>query len=402
MRPSSCDGGEAPNGNLIADGSVGTLSHETAETMTDPNGSGILTGAAWGDSTGHEIGDECAGFFGPPLGSTNSSDPTDTAYNQVINGGKYYTQNEFSNTAYATLGIGKGCQPSEAAATGSAASPSEAGRVFAREVGLTSPVATVTNDAYPNTLPADGTSTSQVDMSVADATGAAVAGDRVSYSVYAITGDGYCGTLSAPTATTDDSGHAAVTYTASRSQGICAVVANELDGGQGATGMIYQGISRLGAFRAGHAFPKTLTLGKTALFQTGFFNPSFKAQNDARIEFTIFPGDGATDNIDSSQVTLSYSTTGPLGTFTPVDLSGSTLTDGAIQGVVLPLGGVTIAPRSTLRVWYKITLDPSISTAGGGAGIAFESYLDQIDPASGALSTFADTLARQATVLPAG
>jgi hypothetical protein len=392
---SGCDGGEAPNGNVIADGAVGVLSHEVSETMTDPNGSGILSGPAWGDSTGHEIGDECSGYYGPPIGSTDPSNPNTTAYNQVINGGKYYTQTEFSNAAFAKLGIGNGCQQNEAAATASI------NRAKARPDDIGDVVATVTNDAFPNTLAANGTSTSTLDMSVADADGNAVSGDPVNYSVYAITGNGYCGTLSAPSATTDDTGHASVIYTASRSQVVCAVVANELDGGQGATGMIYQGLYQYQAIRASDNFPTTLTLGKAAYFQTSFHNPSMTPQNDARIQFGVFPGDGATDNVDSSQMTLSYSTTGLFGTYTPVDLSGSTIDDGEIQGVVLPAGGVTIPARSTLRVWYKVTLDPSISTAGGGAGLAFESYLDQIDPASGALSTFGDTLAHQTTVLPA-
>jgi hypothetical protein len=150
--------------------------------MTDPNGGGIAGGPAWGDSTGHEIGDECAGFYGPKLGSTDNSSTdaaNSTAYNQVINGAKYYIQNEFSNAAYKKLGIGNGCQPSEATATGTT----------------------------PQALTADTTK-------IGSFTNDAIANDRVNYSVYAITGTGYCGTLDNSYGTTDSGGHADVTYTA--------------------------------------------------------------------------------------------------------------------------------------------------------------------------------------------
>lgn len=390
---SGCDGGESPNGLLTADGAVGTLSHEVSETMTDPEGSGINSGPAWGDSTGHEIGDECAGFYGAPLGSTNSSNPMTTAYNQVINGGKYYTQSEFSNTAFARLGIGNGCQLSEAAATGSIPHTSAQD---ATAVGM------VTNDAFPNTLAADGKATSVIDFAVADHSGFAIEGDRVNYSIYAVTGNGYCGTLSQASANTDSGGHATVTYTASKSNVECAVVATEVDGGQGATGTIYQGTFQAQAPTAGQDFPKKLTVGApVSIFDITYSNPSPSPVNDARIQFGIFPGKGATDNVKASQVMLSYSTTGKNGKYHPVDLSGSTITDGEIQGVALPLAGVTLGPDATEIVYFQISLKSNISTSGGGAGMAFEAYLDQINPASGALSTFADTLAHEIKVLPA-
>jgi len=390
---SGCDGGESPNGLLIADGAIGVLSHEVSETMTDPEGSGINSGPAWGDSTGHEIGDECSGFYGPPLGSTNASSPMTTAYNQLINGGKYYTQNEFSNAAFAKLGIGNGCQPSEAAATGMVANVAQQ---------TSTAVGSVTSDAFPNTLPNDGKSTSVIDITVADHANFAVVGDRVNYSIYAVTGPGYCGSLSATFATTDSGGHADVTYTASRGNVVCAVVATEVEGGQGATGTVYQGTYQASAPTAGQDFPKKLTVGGgVSTFDITYSNPAKTPIYDARIQFGIFAGDNATDNVKASQVTLSYSTTGKDGKFLPVHLSGSSIKDGEIQGIALPMAGVVLGPDSTEIIYFHISLASSISTAGGGAGLAFEAYLDQIDPASGALSTFADTLAYQVKVLPA-
>ena len=392
-----CDGGEGPNGNVIADGAVGVFSHEVSETMTDPNGLGILTGPAWGDTTGHEIGDECSGYYGPPIGSTDPANPGTTAYNQVINGGKYYTQTEFSNAAFKRIGIGGGCQPSETAAQ---TSPFAVVAGAAMSSPAASPVGQVDNDPFPNMLDANGTATSVLDIGVSDHEGFSVAGDRVNYSTYAVTGLGSCGQLSAANAFTDAGGHASVTYTASTANVICAIVANELDGGQGATAYIYQGTYQRQAITATHAFPTSLTLGQTAQFQTTFGNPSDVEARNARVDFVMFPGSEATDNIEASEVSLSYSLTGPSGPYHPVHLIGSTIVDGAVQGVALPPAGVGIAPHGTLRVDYRMTLSPRISTAGKGAGFSFESYLDEIDPASGAISTAGDTLARDARVLP--
>jgi hypothetical protein len=84
--PAACDSGEHPNGD-DADSVLNVASHEHNETITDP------LGTAWWDSSGYENGDECAWDFGTALGSTGSSQ-----YNQVINGNKYYLQQEWSNS----------------------------------------------------------------------------------------------------------------------------------------------------------------------------------------------------------------------------------------------------------------------------------------------------------------
>ena len=94
-------------GSSPHDGLIDSFSHELNEAITDP------LDTAWFDTKGNEQGDMCT-VYGAPLGSTNSSDPKGTEYNQVINGGKYYTQAEFSNLAFDKLGDGKGCGCSEA------------------------------------------------------------------------------------------------------------------------------------------------------------------------------------------------------------------------------------------------------------------------------------------------
>ena len=108
-----CGSGQDPNGVLSADTAIDVLSHEVSEALTDPTAV-----RAWNDSVGYEIGDICSGSYGPLVGfTTNPYNPSDpyTAYNQSIGTGKYYTQTEFSNAAYAKLGVGAGCVTGESA-----------------------------------------------------------------------------------------------------------------------------------------------------------------------------------------------------------------------------------------------------------------------------------------------
>jgi hypothetical protein len=87
-----CDTGEHPS-ESPAEGTIqGGLSHEHNESITDPE----ITG--WLDANGQENGDKCRTFissseFGPILGNA----PDGAPYNQVIDGGLYYYQQEFSN-----------------------------------------------------------------------------------------------------------------------------------------------------------------------------------------------------------------------------------------------------------------------------------------------------------------
>ena len=88
-------GFNTPNGNVDADIEINTLSHEQNEAITDPIGTG------WWDSTlglAGENGDKCNFNFGDALGATAFGD-----YNQLINGGKYWLQQEWSNEANACV-----------------------------------------------------------------------------------------------------------------------------------------------------------------------------------------------------------------------------------------------------------------------------------------------------------
>ncbi len=89
---------ESPNANLDADTEISPTSHEVSEAITDPD-----TETGWYDRTGNEVGDDCAYIYGRTRGAPGGY------YNQVINGGHYLTQEEFSNALYASSGGTAGC-----------------------------------------------------------------------------------------------------------------------------------------------------------------------------------------------------------------------------------------------------------------------------------------------------
>jgi hypothetical protein len=91
---------QTPNGNADADTEVSPTSHEIMEAITDPD-----TETGWYDSSGFENGDECAYVFGTTQGTAGQF------YNQVINGGHYLTQEEFSNKDF--FATGGGCLQGE-------------------------------------------------------------------------------------------------------------------------------------------------------------------------------------------------------------------------------------------------------------------------------------------------
>jgi PKD repeat protein len=92
-----CQDGNNPNG--IADGEInGGLSHEQNESVSDPVPNDAWTNGA-GANQGQEIGDQCVGMMGTPLGTA----PNGAKYNQVINGHFYWFQEEWSNQTHSCL-----------------------------------------------------------------------------------------------------------------------------------------------------------------------------------------------------------------------------------------------------------------------------------------------------------
>ncbi len=397
----ACNAGQDPNGNLDADGMLSTFSHELTEAITDP-----LPQGAWQDSQGNEIGDECAQTFGPPLGSTDPSNPSTSEYNQVINGGKYYLQTLFSNYAYATYGLGKGCAQSEAQAHPHAAAAPH--------------VAKVTNafvDPTPIALPADGTSKSTIVVTASDKNGNGVAGDHVHLSVGAQTvgpqwptstpssttpsSTGVCGTLNNQNGTTDANGNVTVTYTASTSNVACTVYAVEANGGNSAQTLIYQGTAQKDAATIRAAFPTTLQAGAPATtFTVKVANPSTTPMPNARLDLAIFPGTGTTQSVHDSQITMTYSTAGADGPFTDVGLTGSTADGNVIDAYLGNQRGTTLAPGGSQTWTFHVSLASDVPGSTSTPLMAFEAYLDQINTASGSGATLADSYATDIKVTP--
>jgi PKD repeat protein len=95
-----CDSDQAPtgvDGNADTDGTLDSAIHEVLESATDPNSTRYYN-PAWTTSQGYEIGDECdyppqpnptSAVYGAPLGGVLAND---TAFNQLIDGHTYYTQ----------------------------------------------------------------------------------------------------------------------------------------------------------------------------------------------------------------------------------------------------------------------------------------------------------------------
>lgn len=110
-----CDSGQAPSGvggNADADGTLDSEIHELVESATDPEPESGYT-----DEHFEEVADKCAEFserheiYGAPLGGELG---TGNAFNQLIDGHSYYTQQIWSNAptvtpAPSTAGEPAGC-----------------------------------------------------------------------------------------------------------------------------------------------------------------------------------------------------------------------------------------------------------------------------------------------------
>ena len=319
-----CSTGEDPNGDLAADGEVSTLSHELVEAITDP----LNRQRAWSDKAGNEIADMCAETYGRALGSTSASDPAGTEYNQVINGGRYYTQQMFSNSAYTKFGLGKGCALSQALAENpDAASAGGGGTV----------VVSSSVEATPDTLPAGAGGISRIVVTATDSSGGGVRGDRVHFAVGLQHGTGLCGRLSSTEGTTNDNGEATVTYTASRFNVSCWVLATEAADGRAAESVIYQGTTQKARPTVTASVPASMQAGaRPTTFTLKSSNPTSQALAGTRMKLAIQAGAVSAGSVNASQVHLSYSMTGPKGIFTKMALTGSTHDGDVIDGYLGP------------------------------------------------------------------
>ena len=93
-----CQDGNNPTGSIAGGQINGGLSHEQNESVTDPLPNDAWTNGA-GANQGQEVGDQCGGQYGTPLGIA----PNGAKYNQVINGHFYWFQEEWSNQGHTCL-----------------------------------------------------------------------------------------------------------------------------------------------------------------------------------------------------------------------------------------------------------------------------------------------------------
>jgi hypothetical protein len=376
---SGCTTGEAPNGDLTADGEVNTLSHELVEAMTDP----LRPQRAWSDEAGNEIADMCTETYGSALGSTSAADPAGSEYNQVINGGRYYTQQMFSDAAYTQFGLGEGCTLSQELAGNpdAASTGGDAALVVSSSV-----------EATPDTLPANGTSTSKIVVTATDSSGGGVRGDRVHFVVDLQHGTGLCGTLSGTEGTTDDNGEAEVTYTASKANVSCWVVATEAADGRAADSVIYQGTAQKARPSVSGAVPVSMQAGaRPVQFTLTSSNPTPQALSGTRMRLAILASSTSPASVDASQVHLSYSSTGPKGIFTKMPLTGSTHDGNVIDGYFGPKQGSVMAAKSARTMTFELSLSSDVRGPKTAPLVAFVAYIDQVNPASGSTSTLTET-----------
>jgi hypothetical protein len=375
----ACGSGQSPNDNPDADEAIDTLSHELQESITDP------TISAWFDRAGYEMADECEEDYGQALGSTNPATPQTTEYNQLINGGHYYTQTVFSNYAYHRHGAGNGCQPSESAARGASATAG-------------SSVTHLYFDMSRNTLPANGKASSTGFVQVWGNNNVDTPGDRIFFTTYPQSGSGHCGTLKPRTATTDGAGSVSPVYRASRANIACVIVATDAEGGRSASLIVYQGKARSKAPKARATFPRLVTAGRTMTFTERFTNPKRKRIADTQIDFWIFVPFYNSPNVTHRQVHLWVSWHGRRGPFVPLKLTGSTSNTAGISSVIGGPTGFAFKARRTLTLTFRIRVSKSVPLNRPRPILQFQTFLDQVDPASGADSVFATTPAVNARV----
>ena len=377
-----CGSEQSPNHNLAADAAIDTLSHELNEATTDPQITFGRTG--WTDASGNEMGDICGSAYGPPLGSTDASSPQTTEYNQVINGGYYYTQTEFSNYAYNRFGVGMGCQPSESSAR--------------RGSPGTSRVAHLYLNLSPNMRPADGRSRSPVWFEEWDKDGFDVPGDRISFTTYVRFGHGVCGTVTQHAARTGVAGAVTATYRASRSNVACVVVATDAIGGKSVSAVVYQGTARSIAPRVRSAVPKTIAAGRTSTFTMRFTNRMRHPLAHSQVNIDITGPFTGSPNVRASQIRLWVSRHGRRGPFVPVALSGSTVHDPAIVGVIGGELGFSFRPGSTVALTFRLKIGRSVPRRRPKPILQLQAFFDQLDVASGADSVLVQTDPHNVTV----
>lgn len=215
----------------------------------------------------------------------------------------------------------------------------------------------------PSSLPADGSSTSTVNVSLATSSGAPVANDALTASLSG--GTGVCGSLSSTTATTDSSGKATFIYTAGKTTGTCLVTVKET-AAAGSTGEATL-TQTSGTSVSVTANPTSVKANGTATSAITATVASNQPIGGGTVSFAVAPAAG---------------TTGTCGTLTTPT---ATLTSGATS----PATVTTTYTAGTGTGFCTVTATFS-PPAGSGAGTAAGSV--QIDQTSTAITPGAYTI----------
>ena len=364
-----CGTGQAPNGDAEADSAVSILSAELNDAVTDPTGSG------WVDSSGNEIGDECDLTFGIPLGSTDAANPGTTLFNQVINGHRYYTQEQFSNAEAAAAGPSQGCVQDESqvtpAATTTPASAIDTSLAGAKALPKRNIVTVQTSSSAVSKGARD-----IVTVEVTGPTGAPVAGDPITLDVTAtVPTKAECGTLSAQHGVTGSTGKWSATYTASKVNLACAVVAIEALTGQSAQAAIGQGTVVKYSPVVKVQAPAKATLGHAITVHATVTNPG-DAIKSSLIEVSL--ASQARPGLAASHVHLAYLSR---GRWITVPLSGSSSRSNVISGSLTALP-VTLAAHTTEVVTLRLTVDGPASASALKSPLSLKVALNQFNRAN--------------------
>ena len=362
-----CATGQSPNNDPAADSEISILSAELNEAITDP------TGAGWADDAGNEIGDECDSTFGIPLGSTDAANPGTTLYNQVINGHHFYTQEEFSNAEAAAAGPTQGCVQDESQVTAATTTPASATDTALARAGAPKRN-TVTVQTSNSTVSQGARAT--ITVQVTGPNGAAVAGDPITLDVAATAPTtAECGTLSAQHGVTGSNGKWDATYTASKANLPCAVVAIEALTGQSAQAAIGQGtVARYSPVVKVQA-PSRATLGHLITVHATVTNPG-DAIKSSLIEVSL--ASQARPGLAAGHLHLSYLSR---GRWITVPLSGSSSSGSVIAGSLTGLP-VTLAAHTTEAITLRLTVDGPASASALQSPLNLKVALNQFNRAN--------------------
>lgn len=141
-----------------------------------------------------------------------------------------------------------------------------------------------------------------------------------------------------------------------------------------------------------------VTAGRTVTFATRITNPKRKLIGDTQVNFGIFEPYYNSPNVTARQIHISVSRHGHRGPFVPLRLTGSTSKTAGIIGVIGGPTGFNLRAHHTLTLTYRLRVSKSVPLGRRRPILEFQTFLDQIDPASGADSVLATTPATNARV----